>query len=60
MDGEGGGRLNTDTSGQRGGQKLAKSCGRLLWMTPNVYCILLDYHTICAKQLIPFIASHIH
>ena len=33
----GGGRLNADTWGQgrEGGQKLAKSCGRLLWMAPD-------------------------
>ena len=32
-----GGRLNADNCGQggRGGQKLAKFCGRLLWMAPN-------------------------
>ena len=33
-----GGRLNADRCGQRGsgGQKLAKSCGHLLCMTPSV------------------------
>ena len=33
----GGGRLNVDICGQEGreGQKLAKSCGRLLWMAPK-------------------------
>ena len=32
----GGGKLNADNCGQggRGGQKLAKFCGRLLWMAP--------------------------
>ena len=32
-----GGRLNVDRCGQggKGGQKLAKSCGHLLCMTPN-------------------------
>ena len=31
----GGGRLNADKG--EGGQKLAKSCRRLLWMVPNTY-----------------------
>ena len=30
----GGGRLNVDNCRQGEGQKLAKSCGRLLWMAP--------------------------
>ena len=30
----GGGRLNADKGG--GGQKLAKFCGFLLWMAPNI------------------------
>ena len=34
----GGGRLNADNCGQGGGgQKLAKFCGRLLWMAPYQY-----------------------
>ena len=34
----GGGWLNADTCGQGGGsQKLAKSCGHLLWMAPIVF-----------------------
>ena len=36
-----GGRLNADNYGQggRGGQKLAKFCGRLLWMAPKEFLI---------------------
>ena len=32
----------------RGGQKLAKSCGRLLWMTPNdiVHCIMYIHNVV--------------
>ena len=31
-----GGRLNAD----KGGQKLSKFCGRLLWMAPNRYILI--------------------
>ena len=34
----GGSRLNAD----KGGQKLAKSCGNILWLTPSWFCINLS------------------
>ena len=45
--GGGGVQEESDTCGHRGeggGQKLAKSCGRLLWMATNLNVILIFLH----------------
>ena len=49
----GGGRLNADTCEQwgEGGQKLAKSCGRLLWMAPYQVLAICMYINNSAQLL---------